>query len=74
MWVCLSTKIPTLISRYMQEDIKTVLKSQVSDSLYTSFDGTILWRIDQFDEVRSKAISGEQKSIFSPPFYTSRFG
>nr|AWK67779.1 TNF receptor-associated factor 2 [Dugesia japonica] len=56
------------------ESIKSTLKSQISDSLLTSFDGTILWRIDNFSEVKSKAKDESQKSIFSPPFYTSRFG
>lgn len=40
----------------------------------TSFDGTLIWKIHEFSKRRSEAVQGRQTSIYSPPFYTSRFG
>jgi len=40
----------------------------------TSYDGTLLWRITDFQRKRQDAISGRVTSIYSPPFFTSRTG
>ena len=40
----------------------------------TSFNGTMLWKIDDFTRKRRDAVSGAQIAIYSPPFYTSQFG
>lgn len=40
----------------------------------TSYDGTLLWRINEFQRRRQEAINGRTTSIYSPAFYTSRTG
>ena len=40
----------------------------------TSYDGTLLWPITDFQRRRQEAVSGRVTSIYSPPFYTSRTG
>ncbi len=39
-----------------------------------SFDGTMVWKIPQFEQRMSDAKSGKYTSIFSLPFYTGRYG
>ena len=40
----------------------------------TSYDGTLLWRIPEFQRKRQDAVTGRVTSIYSPPFFTSRTG
>lgn len=40
----------------------------------TSYDGTLLWKINNVQERMQEAKSGRQISFYSPPFYTSRSG
>ena len=42
--------------------------------LQVSYDGTLLWKIDDFAAMRQAVISGNQPSFYSPCFYTSRHG
>ena len=39
-----------------------------------SYDGTMVWKIPQFSQRMVDAQSGKYTSIFSLPFYTSRYG
>ena len=39
-----------------------------------SYDGTMIWKIPQFAQRMVDAQSGKYTSIFSLPFYTSRYG
>ncbi|XP_019626158.1 PREDICTED: TNF receptor-associated factor 2-like [Branchiostoma belcheri] len=40
----------------------------------TSYDGTLLWKIQDFTRKRHDAITGKTTSIYSPCLYTSRTG
>ena len=40
----------------------------------TSFDGTLMWALNDFSRKRQEAINGRTLSIYSTPFYTSRAG
>ncbi len=40
----------------------------------SSFDGTMVWKIPQFEQRMADAKSGKYTSIFSLPFYTGRYG
>ncbi|KAI8518507.1 Tnf receptor-associated factor 2 [Branchiostoma belcheri] len=40
----------------------------------TSYDATLLWKIQDFTRKRHDAITGKTTSIYSPCFYTSRTG
>jgi len=48
------------------------LKLQLLEA--TSYDGKMIWKIDNFEKRRQDAIMGKSPSLYSPPFYTSRFG
>jgi len=50
------------------------LELRVTSLEQTSFDGTLLWRITEFQRKRQDSISGRVTSIYSPPFFTSRTG
>ena len=40
----------------------------------TSYNGTYIWKIDQYSRRFQEAVSGKTLSIYSPPFYVGRFG
>ena len=40
----------------------------------TSYNGTYIWKIDQYSRRFQEAVSGRTPSIYSPPFYVGRFG
>ena len=40
----------------------------------SNYDGTMIWKIPQFSQRMSDAQNGKYTSIFSLPFYTSRYG
>ena len=39
-----------------------------------TYDGVLLWKIDDFDHRRKEAVDGVTLSLYSTPFYTSRHG
>lgn len=39
-----------------------------------SYDGIFVWKISDFNKKKMEAISGLQRGIYSPYFFTSRFG
>ncbi|CAF3987320.1 unnamed protein product [Rotaria sp. Silwood1] len=49
-----------------------ILKENVEDAQATSFDGTLTWKITNFQEKRMDAISERKISIYSPSFYSSQ--
>ena len=40
----------------------------------TSYNGVLVWKLSNFTKKKQDAMSGIQPSIYSPPFFTSRFG
>jgi len=58
----------------MKDATITELELRVTSVEQTSYDGTLLWRIPDFQRKRQDAISGRVTSIYSPPFFTSRTG
>lgn len=48
------------------------LKLQILET--TSYDGTFLWKIDEFQRRFRESVDGKTISIYSPPFYTARYG
>ena len=48
------------------------LKLQILET--TSYDGTFLWKIDDFQRRFRESVEGKTISIYSPPFYTARYG
>ncbi|CAF3889866.1 unnamed protein product [Adineta steineri] len=50
------------------------LKYQLEDQQVISYDGTLIWKINQFREKMDDAKSERQTSIYSPPFRSSPNG
>ena len=40
----------------------------------TSYNGVLVWKINDFAKKKLDAMNGVDKSIYSPYFFTSRFG
>ena len=40
----------------------------------TAFDGVMIWKIKDYKRRKNDAVRGRQLSIYSHPFYTSRYG
>ncbi len=41
---------------------------------FSSYDGQLLWKISDYAHRRNDAVTGRQVSLYSPCFYTSRYG
>jgi len=41
---------------------------------FTSYDGQLVWKITDYARRRNDAVAGQQLSLYSPCFYTSRYG
>ncbi|XP_052821939.1 TNF receptor-associated factor 2 isoform X1 [Octopus bimaculoides] len=39
-----------------------------------SYDGTFIWKLDDFEKRRKDAVKGTCPSLYSTPFYTSKYG
>lgn len=48
------------------------LKLQIMET--TCYDGCFLWKIDNYQRRFRESVEGRTISIYSPPFYTSRYG
>jgi len=48
------------------------LRFQVMEQ--TSYDGTLIWKISDYKRRKQEAVSGRNLSLYSQPFYTSRYG
>jgi TNF receptor-associated factor 3 len=40
----------------------------------TSYDGTLIWKISEYQRRKAEAVAGTNVSLYSQPFYSSRFG
>ncbi|XP_067939728.1 TNF receptor-associated factor 3-like [Watersipora subatra] len=41
---------------------------------FVSYNGELIWKISNYKQKKSDAVGGRQMSIYSYPFYTSRYG
>jgi TNF receptor-associated factor 2 len=66
----------TALERTMALKDSTIaeLELRITSLESTSYDGTLLWRINDFARRRQEAVQGRVTSIYSPAFYTSRTG
>ncbi|XP_046858527.1 TNF receptor-associated factor 3-like [Xenia sp. Carnegie-2017] len=46
----------------------------ITPSCPQSYNGTLLWRLDNFNRKRQDAINGVKNVWYSPPFYSSQYG
>ncbi|CAF3852413.1 unnamed protein product [Rotaria sp. Silwood1] len=57
----------------LNQDLSS-LQEKINDLQYVSYDGTLVWKITNFQEKMIDAQSERQTSIYSPPFYSSPNG
>lgn len=50
------------------------IEEHMRQSEYSTFNGELLWKIDDFARRRNDAVTGQQSSFYGPAFYTSRHG
>lgn len=68
-------KIMELEKKLANSDVQvTQLTQRLLSCEVASYNGELVWRLDNWKEHREKAVSGVITSIFSPPFYTSKYG
>lgn len=53
---------------------RETLAIKVTKMMPESYNGILVWRVDDFEKRRQDAISGTCTSIYSSPFYTNNFG
>ena len=70
-----SQKIRELERKLANSEVHVMqLNQRVLSSDVCSYNGELVWRIDKWSEQRAKAVAGSVTSVFSPPFYTSKYG
>ena len=62
-----------LFAKEKGNDIQ-ILTSEVALLKNSNFDGSMVWKIPQFSQRMDDARTGKYTSIFSLPFYSSRYG
>ena len=71
----LHTKVAELehgLDRCLSSCLDQELRVQLLER--ATYDGVLLWKIDDFERRRKEAINGVTMSLYSIPFYTSRHG
>ena len=71
----LSAKVTELdhsIDRCLSSSLDQELRLQLLER--ATFNGVLLWKIDDFTRRRKEAVDGVTLSLYSTPFYTSRHG
>ncbi|XP_022357195.1 TNF receptor-associated factor 2 isoform X3 [Enhydra lutris kenyoni] len=71
----LSNKVQQLERSISLKDLAMAeLEQKVHEMEATTFDGVFIWKICDFARKRQEAVAGRTPAIFSPAFYTSRYG
>jgi len=71
----LDRKVKSLERQLAMKDATIAeLDLRITSIEQTSYDGTLIWRIPEFERKRQEAISGRSQSLYSPSFYTSKTG
>ncbi|ELK07396.1 TNF receptor-associated factor 2 isoform X1 [Pteropus alecto] len=71
----LSNKVQQLERSIGLKDLALAdLEQKVRDMEAATFDGVLIWKIPGFARKRQEAVAGRTPAIFSPAFYTSRYG
>lgn len=66
------TKIESVMHDFQDSFQELALLVQTLQA--TSYSGTFIWKIPEVTRRREEAMSGKTVSLYSAPFYTSRFG
>ncbi|NXD83042.1 TRAF2 factor, partial [Halcyon senegalensis] len=75
-------KIETLSSKVRQLErsigLKDLAMAEMEEKIRnmeaSTYDGVFIWKITEFARKRQEAITGRSPAIFSPAFYTSKYG
>ncbi|XP_045702472.1 TNF receptor-associated factor 2 isoform X2 [Phyllostomus hastatus] len=71
----LSNKVQQLERSIGLKDLAVAdLEQKVREMEASTFDGVFVWKISDFARKRQEAVAGRVPAIFSPAFYTSRYG
>ncbi|XP_029775832.1 TNF receptor-associated factor 2 isoform X4 [Suricata suricatta] len=71
----LSNKVQQLERSIGLKDLAMAeLEQKVHEMEASTFDGVFVWKISDFARKRQEAVAGRTPAIFSPAFYTSRYG
>ncbi|XP_044782490.1 TNF receptor-associated factor 2 isoform X3 [Bubalus bubalis] len=71
----LSNKVQQLERSIGLKDLAVAdLEQKVLEMEASTFDGVFVWKISDFSRKRQEAVAGRTPAIFSPAFYTSRYG
>ncbi|XP_061055569.1 TNF receptor-associated factor 2 isoform X1 [Eubalaena glacialis] len=71
----LSNKVQQLERSIGLKDLAMAdLEQKVHEMEASTFDGVFIWKIPDFARKRQEAVAGRTPAIFSPAFYTSRYG
>ncbi|XP_006900652.1 PREDICTED: TNF receptor-associated factor 2 [Elephantulus edwardii] len=71
----LSSKVQQLERSIGLKDLALAdLEQKVREMEATTYDGVFIWKITDFARKRQEAVAGRTPAIFSPAFYTSRYG
>ena len=54
-------------------DLESQRGRRVQQSIH-SYNGTLLWKIQAYQKKRQDAINGVKTALYSPPFYSARYG
>ena len=66
------SELDTTVTQCITNSMDTDMRLQFVER--ASYDGTMLWRIDNFSQHRQEAVEGSTLSLYSVPFYTSKQG
>ncbi|XP_069465867.1 TNF receptor-associated factor 2 isoform X2 [Ambystoma mexicanum] len=71
----LSTKVRQLERSIGMKDLAlTEMEQRIIESEASTYDGVFIWKITEFARKRQEAIAGRSPAMFSPAFYTSKYG
>ncbi|KAM9326162.1 TNF receptor-associated factor 2 [Gastrophryne carolinensis] len=71
----LTNKVKQLQHTLGQKDIQLAeMETKLQEIELSTFDGIFVWKIPDFAKKRQDAMIGRCPAMFSPPFYTSKYG
>ncbi|OCT66921.1 TNF receptor-associated factor 2 [Xenopus laevis] len=71
----LNTKVRQLERTLGQKELVLAeMETRVQESEFSSYDGVFIWKITEFNKKRLDATNGRCPAMFSPPFYTNKYG
>uniref|UniRef100_A0A8C5QNV2 TNF receptor-associated factor n=1 Tax=Leptobrachium leishanense TaxID=445787 RepID=A0A8C5QNV2_9ANUR len=71
----LTAKVRQLERTIGQKDVLLVeMETRIQEIDLSTYDGIFIWKISDFSKKRQDAILGRCPAMFSPPFYTNKYG